>query len=148
MKKNLLFILTLFTMTFAFSQTTREEYNYLTKGYKIQLQNGLDTKKGYYIKELGEQSLTFMHGYKNPMKIIFKGLCKQNETKPCAILAVYEKYNNEKIVKQEFICIPSYNSSEDLWLETYQQINGLLLDQDCAGIYYPLMRFISKNISK
>lgn len=27
-------------------QTTQEEYNYITKGYKIQLESGLDMKKG------------------------------------------------------------------------------------------------------
>ena len=29
------------------SKTTEEEYNYMTKGYRMQLEGGLDMKKGY-----------------------------------------------------------------------------------------------------
>ena len=31
------------------SVTTEEEYNYITKGYQIQLSSGLDMKKGYAV---------------------------------------------------------------------------------------------------
>lgn len=34
-------------------QTTLEEYNYLTKGYHIQVESGLDMKKGYRLDSLG-----------------------------------------------------------------------------------------------
>lgn len=33
--------------------TTMEEYNYMTKGYKIQVESGLDMKKGYYFEDMG-----------------------------------------------------------------------------------------------
>ncbi len=33
-------------------QTTETEYNYVTKGYKIQLESGLDMKKGYRFEDL------------------------------------------------------------------------------------------------
>jgi len=33
--------------------TTLEEYNYLTKGYHIQVESGLDMKKGYRLDSLG-----------------------------------------------------------------------------------------------
>ena len=29
--------------------TTLEEWNYMTKGYEIQINSGLDMKRGYYI---------------------------------------------------------------------------------------------------
>lgn len=32
--------------------TSQEEYNYMTKGYQIQLSSGLDVKKGYRIEDL------------------------------------------------------------------------------------------------
>jgi len=42
----------------SFSQsTTQEEYNYITKGYKIQVESGLDMKKGYILTELGNSGL-------------------------------------------------------------------------------------------
>lgn len=37
--------------------TTMEEYNYMTKGYKIQIESGLDMKKGYYFEEMGEHQI-------------------------------------------------------------------------------------------
>jgi hypothetical protein len=39
------------------SPTTLEEYNYLTKGYHIQITSGLDMKKGYRLDTLGAYSL-------------------------------------------------------------------------------------------
>jgi hypothetical protein len=37
--------------------TTIEEYNYLTKGYKIQIESGLDMKKGYHFEDIGEHQI-------------------------------------------------------------------------------------------
>lgn len=37
--------------------TTLEEYNYMTKGYKIQVESGLDMKKGYYFEDMGEHKI-------------------------------------------------------------------------------------------
>ena len=55
MKKTILtFLLLTFLVNFSFSQdanyssrTTEEEYNYMSKGYQVQIANGLDMKKGY-----------------------------------------------------------------------------------------------------
>jgi len=51
MKKTLilLFILTacICHAQFETGKTTEEEYNYMTKGYKLQMDGGLDMKKGY-----------------------------------------------------------------------------------------------------
>lgn len=41
--------------------TTLEEYNYMTKGYKIQVESGLDMKKGYYFNEIGEHQIGNYH---------------------------------------------------------------------------------------
>jgi len=51
-KKILLFIVAITSVSFCFAQvktgkTSEEEYNYMTKGYQIQLSSGLDMKKGY-----------------------------------------------------------------------------------------------------
>jgi len=34
-----------------------EEYNYMTKGYYIQVASGLDMKKGYYFEDMGEHKI-------------------------------------------------------------------------------------------
>jgi hypothetical protein len=39
------------------SPTTLDEYNYMTKGYRIQVESGLDMKKGYLWKDIGEHNI-------------------------------------------------------------------------------------------
>ncbi len=50
MKKYILLITILFTSIYISGQTTEEEYNYVTKGLKIQVDAGLDMKQGYELK--------------------------------------------------------------------------------------------------
>lgn len=52
MKKILLLLIVLFVSTYTFCQTTEEEFNYVTKGLKIQVDAGLDMKKGYELKSI------------------------------------------------------------------------------------------------
>lgn len=41
--------------------TTLEEYNYLVKGYKIQVESGLDMKIGYHLEDIGEHDIGGYH---------------------------------------------------------------------------------------
>lgn len=41
--------------------TTLEEYNYLVKGYKIQVESGLDMKIGYHFEDIGEHDIGEYH---------------------------------------------------------------------------------------
>jgi len=51
MKKSFTLILLLITTLLNYAQsTTQEEYNYITKGFKIQTDFGLDMKEGYSLK--------------------------------------------------------------------------------------------------
>ena len=53
MKEVLLLLTCMFLFAcFSFSQTTLEEYNYISKGYKIQLESGLDMKRGYLLEDI------------------------------------------------------------------------------------------------
>ena len=55
MKKNLQLWILLALPFFAFSQnTTKTEYLYMTKGLEIQLNSGLDDKKGYSTEVIGK----------------------------------------------------------------------------------------------
>jgi hypothetical protein len=63
MKKLLLISVFTLQSIFSFSQnedhpygTTLEEYNYVTKGYAVQIEQGLDMKAGY-------EFATFLNGY-------------------------------------------------------------------------------------
>lgn len=64
-------LLLLLTGRFLFSQsdstrlashvTTPEEYNLLAKGYHIQVESGLDMKRGYRLDPLGQLSIGDFH---------------------------------------------------------------------------------------
>ncbi len=83
--------------------TTETEYNYVKKGYKTQIEQGLDMKKGYTFKEL---HTNFYGTYK--MK--FKGLYRDGQTYPCAILIVME-YDGDV----DYVCIPHHESEKKIW---------------------------------
>lgn len=94
-------------------QTTIEEYNYVTKGYKIQLESGLDMKKGYRVEYLNEHTVTFTEKDKKiERKTTFYGLYRNLEKSPCALMLLYE--NNDSGQKK-YMCIPHYNSSGEIW---------------------------------
>ncbi len=42
--------------------TTDEEYNYAIKGYQAQVEAGLDMKKGYVLKDLGDWPALYTDG--------------------------------------------------------------------------------------
>lgn len=78
--------------------TTMVEYNYLTKGYKIQMESGLDMKKGYVLKDIG-----YHVGDNRTTEI--KALYRDTEIAPCAILLVY---TNTQWNTKVFYCVPNY----------------------------------------
>ena len=134
MKKILYFSFLLISFT-TFSQnentsvsgTTQEEYNYLTKGYKDQIEKGLDMKKGYILKNVDEDFsntlTTVENNIRKPItrKNEFKLLFRENEELPCAILMITVRVDNN--VKQYF-CLPSHKSS--LWNDFYKEFTASL----------------------
>lgn len=46
----------LFAVSFGYSQTSIDEYNYMVKGYAVTITSGLDIKKGYQVKDLTSYS--------------------------------------------------------------------------------------------
>jgi hypothetical protein len=96
------------------AQTTVEEYNYITKGYRIQLESGLDIKSGYSFRDLGEwQSST--------RACNFKALIRKKTGQLAATLAVFRDANG----RTYFLCIPTEKSSTELFLD-YKKSLGLL----------------------
>lgn len=72
MKKfTLLFVL--LVSNFIYSQTTLDEYNYMVKGYKIQVTSGLDPKAGYVV-----QDITTIN--KSDYTFKFKALLRSDDT--------------------------------------------------------------------
>lgn len=113
MKHTLIIFLTLFTIS-AFSQTTLEEYNYVTKGYRVQIETGLDMKKGYAFedvineKNFGERTISAKTLYK------VNGQTKQK----VAVLIIYTRKGNNP----EYICVPQPNSGTEISQKYFDQL--------------------------
>lgn len=121
MKKNYLIgtalmLTILISITKSFGQTTQEEYNYLTKGYKVQVESGLDMKKGYQLQDLNYQTIT---SGSTERTCTFKAFIRNGETKPCAILCIYSR--DKSII--DYLCIPTYDTPKAIWDETFQKFN-------------------------
>ncbi len=101
----------------AISQTTLEEYNYVTKGYQVQIQSGLDMKKGYNFEDITTHHVESGKGVTRQTE--FKALFKEGQKKPSAILCIYTRSDNGF---KDFICIPQFNSEKALWDSTWDKI--------------------------
>ena len=128
--------------------TTKEEYDYVTKGYKMQIEGGLDMKQGYALKDLGNWSLDFTDGARG---FHFIGLYRTNDTKPCAIIAIYEKKDNQATRFAEYYCIPTPDAT-DLWERTRAQLNENLnkdnANEVLEGMAWALMKLSSAEAEK
>lgn len=107
--------------------TTEEEYNYLSKGYKIQIESGLDMKKGYSFIDLSPENgfgLSFKDSQKGTITrtIKYKALMRDGEDKPCAILCILERKDTGY---KNYICIPTLTSPIEMWKKTKESFEGL-----------------------
>lgn len=84
--------------------TTEEEYNIGAVGYKMLLTMKVDLKPGYKIVDYN----TYEYADR---KAEFKGLLRTGESKPCAVLMVYQKLRSAP----EYYCIPTPDAPEALW---------------------------------
>ena len=100
--KKLLFIFFFITLCCNAQQkesitTTDEEYNYLSNGYGLSIENGLEIKKGYSLKLLTD---TEREGFKYEY---FGFVNSQGITKALLIKMTKDKESKDKII---FLCIP------------------------------------------
>jgi hypothetical protein len=135
-----------FSTNLLFGQTTQEEFNYITKGYKIQVESGLDMKKGYSLTDLGDWGL--INGSEN-RTCEFKGLVKQGQIKPCAIMMIYKRTDIANGANF-YICIPSADASQEIWQQTLDFINANFKDNNTMmqTVIWALMKFSSQEVSK
>jgi len=141
-----LIITILFSITSSFGQTTQEEYNYITKGYKVQLESGLDMKKGYSFADLGNSAVT---SGTEKRTTEFKALLKEGQSKPVAIMMIYRRtdISNGAVM---YVCIPSQDSPKEIWSQTMDFISANFKNNDIMlqTVIWGLMKFGSKEASK
>ncbi len=136
----------LFSVTNLFSQTTQEEYNYITKGYKVQIESGLDMKKGYSFVDLGNWNTK--SGTEN-REIEFKGLMRIGQAKPCAIMMIYRRTDIPTGVV-EYVCIPSKDAPENIWKQTNDFVFSYFNNNNSMqqAVIWALIKFGSQETSK
>lgn len=101
-------LVSLLVMTIALkmnAQTTIEEYNYVTKGYKDQIEKGLDMKKGYKIWDLGFSNT---QDRKTELKMLVR--IKDTLNPVAAYMIIYQLGNSTK----EYICVPHPRSDKEV----------------------------------
>jgi hypothetical protein len=109
--------------------TTQEEYNYITKGYRIQIESGLDMKKGYTMKDIQ----TERH---NDYYLEMKALYRDGSTAPCAIMVItqYQSDINGWGVHTYYYCIPHWASSQKIWDDYDYSMNTLAEARDVLAV--------------
>lgn len=119
MKSFLLVLLVFGFAATAYTQTTREEYNYIIKGYKTQIEGGLDMKKGYSFEDLAT-IVTEDGGTDRRMEM--KALRKEGKADPCAIMLIY---SNSDGVANIYFCIPHPLSDQSIWELYFKSLDNL-----------------------
>lgn len=125
MKKIISFATFLLLISLAFAQTevegtTEEEFLYITKGYKIQQESGLDMKRGYFFRDLGSHGISLPKNESTTYwRVKIQPLYRESNPQfPCAIMMIIRKgvEGREKEESQEFYCIANPNSSREISL--------------------------------
>ena len=101
------------------AQTTMEEYNYVTKGYQVQIESGLDSKKGYEVVSLKKDTAGIRTA---ELKVLYR--LKDEKKEIAAYMVVYQKFGDTK----RYYCIPHPNSDKEILRKYWNQLyDGLEL---------------------
>ncbi len=134
--KKLFFALFILTSSVAFCQTTDEEYNYLTKGYAVQVSSGLDMKAGYSITDKGNTPIDLGTTITVNVKYLYR---TTGNVYAGALLTV-----NGMKGATKYFCVPAPGSSMTLWNNTLSAMQAAY-GNDKAGyeaIMWSLMHTI------
>lgn len=142
--KNLLLLGLVLSSLCLFGQTTMEEYNYLTKGYKIQMESGLDMKKGYSMREVDEWGTKRDDGsFIRSSKLL--QLYRDGESEPCAGLIIFF-YPSGWSSDYHYQAIPHIYSDDDVWGKAKDDFksSGLSSSTSAYDNLWPTIKMISR----
>ncbi len=132
MKKIIVVFSIVFTQS-VYSQTTMEEWRYMTKGYSIQKESGLDMKKGYELKKMYTSQSTVIGGLKRTFNFI--ELFRLSDNTTCGIIVEYIKVENGK-KSISYFGIPAKYTESEVWNAARESI--LNFSNKEIGIAYSL----------
>jgi hypothetical protein len=125
-----------------YSQTSMDEYIYLTEGYKQQIKLGLNDKKGYWFEDLGNYGLKY-NNYE--LNFIFKGLkSTKNDILVGILIEQEKKFNENKTPIYDYYCIPHPKSSDEIWNKALTKINSTNDKELLKAYNWALTKYISQ----
>lgn len=134
-----LFIITLISLCIAaHSQTTENEYNYITKGYKSYDQSGTDLKSGYYIQagiKYGHQTKSSTYLYD-----IIRLMRKDNNELAALIVKVKKIANNYD--EYHYLCIPTKDTPSMISLRCTNDLLNISDGEIKAGLNFAFIKYI------
>jgi hypothetical protein len=119
--------------------TSIEDYNYLTKGYESDLENGKGVKDGYSFKTLYEFN-------NDDWKIVYKGFrFDETETTKAILITIVKLKNN----KTRYLCLP-FNNSKLLqkYVKNYESLGitmQMVFDGVNANFMQRLFNLVTNN---
>jgi len=117
--------------------TTMEEYNYITKGYKVQIESGLDMKKGYDFKEVKTIEI-------DGRRVIYKELIKDGKDLR-ALMAIFTGKNGFT----SYFCIPLGECSSEIKDAYYNSVSANIDNTIALNFYqYSLASVLNNYLSK
>jgi hypothetical protein len=124
--------------------TTMEIYNYVTKGYSVQISSGLDMKKGYFLWEKFSRSTNSVDGQRN---VKVNALIQESNLKVCAWMLIYQKSGSTPY----YFCIPTQASDNEVWNKSFMDLRDSKLSTDAYLAYtwtlYNLVGQLSNDYS-
>ena len=108
--KKLFLALFVLASSAAFCQTTDDEYNYLTKGYAVQVSSGLDMKAGYSITDKGNTPIDLGTTITVNVKYLYR---TNGNVYAGALLTV-----NGMKGATKYFCVPAAGSPMSQWNNT------------------------------
>lgn len=114
-------------------QTTEDEFNYVTKGYNSQIEDGLDpVKKNYRLEDIPIE-------YKGPtVNFKFKKFIKSPDTLKCIMLIMKIGSGNNY-----YACLPHPKTNEEVWSKCMKQLNAPLYTSQFGELASALLRVMN-----
>jgi len=97
----------------AFAQTTATEFAYITKGYQIQMESGLDMKRGYATEDITEFKVEYSSG--NYRMVKFLWLIRNESQEKAGIICIFSYYKMEEDkTLHKYLCFPVNGSDQNV----------------------------------
>jgi hypothetical protein len=109
MRRILLLLAIVIVNQYGYSQTTMTEYNYLTKGYQLDLETGRDIKNGYELLMATPNTESKVNGVARTISVSKFILIEENRT-----VALLIKISRKDTNYVKYLCLPDWDSTKDV----------------------------------